>query len=126
MAAAPILAAALAGSWALPPPSADPLGDVQRAARLRSVEQASSALAPQRGCVRTGDEEILVCGRPAVDIRIEPSPPRGLGEIRSGMAAMNAGGCLGDCRGFVGITVDPIRLIRDPVGALRDALRIRR
>ena len=126
MAASPLLAVALAGAWAIPPPSADPLGDIARAARLRSIEQSSSALAPQRGCVPAGDEEILVCGRPLLDIRVGPSPPRGLGEGSSGVGAMNAGGCLGECRGFVGITVDPIRLIRDPIGTLRDALGIRR
>ena len=88
----------------------------------------------RHGCAEPStDDAIIVCGRQDDDrrYRVASEPVPGArrrliaGEPQSAMGALNAGGCIGDCRRSVGITIDPIRLMRDPLGALRDALHIR-
>ena len=99
-------------------------------------------LPPQRFELRTGfaepcpaatDEgEIIVCGTRDEDrrYRVAPEPTPGArrrliaGEPPG--ATLSDGGCYRSCPGSVGIAIDPILLIRDPVAALKQALHIRR
>ena len=41
-------------------------------------------------------------------------------------ATLGDAGCYRSCPGSVGIAIDPILLLRDPVAALKNALHIRR
>ena len=133
--APPALAlAALAAPWAVPPAPADALGNLEVAAPQRGAADLDSLWRAglHDRCRRSTDvDEIIVCGRePAERIAFPPIPgqvPRLIaGEAPSGAGAMAAGGCLRLCHQPVGISVNPISLLRDPMGTLRNALRGRR
>lgn len=122
------VALAISGQWAMPALPPDPLGEIGRAAAMARIEQGFSAAPP--GCDRNAGE-IVVCGRGSRFERMVlppvPGAPHRLiaGEPPSAAAALG-GSCIGLCGRGVGITVDPIRLLRDPVGELKRALHIER
>ena len=84
-------------------------------------------------CRSGGDEDdIVVCGRRDEDarFRVDPEPvPGARRRLIAGEppgATLSDGGCYRSCPGSVGIAIDPILLLRDPVAALKQALHIRR
>ena len=81
----------------------------------------------------SGDEEIVVCGTRddgshRVPVERVPGARQRLvaGEPPSGMAALNMRDCIQRCPSSVGVAINVVELFSDPVGALRDALHIRR
>ena len=83
-------------------------------------------------CRTGGDEdEIVVCGRRDENarFRVDPEPvPGARRRLIAGeppRATLSEGGCYRSCPGSVGIAIDPILLLRDPVAALKQAFHIR-
>jgi hypothetical protein len=106
------------------PVRADPLGDIERA----RLDQALNGGVPlSRACDPGEGDEIVICGDgPLRDLRVPYEPVPGSRPVRA-MGELprpeDPDKCLRLCHQPVGVSVDPIRLIRDPVGALRDMLR---
>lgn len=131
MASGAVLAAALSGPWAMPALPADPLGDIEIRTALARIEQGHGA--PLPGCDRAGDgdEAIVVCGRGARFQRMVLPPMPGArrrliaGEPPSAAAALGPT-CVGLCGRGVGISINPIALLRDPVGELKRAFHVAR
>ena len=130
MASSAVLALAIGGPWAMPAMPADPLGEIDARAAIARIERGFAA--PPPDCDRAGAEDaIIVCGRGARFERMTLPPlagaRRGLiaGEPPSAVAAFGSS-CIGLCARGVGITVNPIALLRDPIGELKRALHIER
>lgn len=125
-----VWALALSGQWAMPAVPADPLGEAEVRAALARIE--SGFAAPPRDCDRTADgEAIVVCGRGARFERMMLPPVPGArrhliaGEPPSASGALGPS-CEGLCGRGVGITVNPVALLRDPIAELKRALHIER
>ena len=89
---------------------------------------------PRTRCPSSSDDdEIVVCGTREDDgyrvsaARIPGAPQRLVaGKPPSGMAALNMRECIQRCPSSVGVSIDVVQLLSDPVGALRDAFHVRR
>ena len=131
MGAGTVLAVALSGPWAMPALPADPLGDIETRAALARIEQVYAAPPPECDRGAGGDDAIVVCGRGARFERMVLPPLPGArrhliaGEPPSAAGALGPS-CIGLCGRGVGITVNPIALLRDPVAELKRALHIER
>ena len=127
VAPSPAAAEPPARRWAFPEEGADPLRSLREPAGQVAVPAA------QPGCEsEEGDAEIVVCGgrpQPAIRIPFERVPgeriPLIAGEAPSAMAALNMRECVQRCHSPVGISFDPVQLIRDPVGTIRGLFRRR-
>ena len=122
-----------AAPWGMPPPSADPLGDIERAAAAARLFGSDEESADQEmRCDQVGDDAIVVCGRRERVQRMAFPPIPGqrrrliAGEPPSAATALAGGGCIQRCEGSVGISLDPVELLRDPVAALKRAFHIAR
>ena len=108
--------------WGMAPAPADPLGDLQRAERERSLAHGDPWPGRRAGCVRSDEEEILVCGRAEPDVRVASEPTPGArrrliaGEPPGGVAALAAGGCIQRCHQPV--QIDIISTTRKVVGLI--------
>ena len=129
-----MLLASAAQGWAVPPPPADVLGNLVPPPAIRAAADYDSLWrwSLHDRCRIVEEGEIVVCrGREAERIQFPPIPGERVrliaGEPPGAAAALGAGGgCERLCHDPVGITIDPVRLVRDPLGALRAALRGRR
>lgn len=118
-----LLAPAPAAGQAIIAAPPDPLGDIAR----RQALEGRGFLAADPGCVGGSEAEIVVCGRRSEDYRVPYEPEPGSPPVRAMGELPRPGDLGGECHRMchqpVGVSINPIRLIRDPVGTLRDMLR---